>query len=260
MPQVKSLHSSVTGEGPALILLHGLFGMGQNLAGIARAFADSYEVHSLDLRNHGRSFRADSMTFTEMAADVDAYMGERSINCACVLGHSLGGKVAMQLALDYPNRVEKLVVADIAPVAYSGHHDDVFAGLTAVNLAELASRKEADLTLQEHIDEEGVRLFILKSLSRNREGQFEWLMNVEGLQRCYDQLRQAVELEQPFEKPVLFIKGELSGYIQAKHQETIVRLFPQAQFKMIQNTGHWLHAEKPVAFNNLVSKFLQPES
>lgn len=250
------LHHTVSGQGEPLILLHGLFGMSDNLTSVARLLSGYFTVYCLDLRNHGRSFRADSMRFEEMAADVLAFMDSHDISKAHLLGHSLGGKVAMQLALMAPERVMRLVVADIAPVAYRGNHDEVFAGLNALDLDNLVSRREAEEVLKQHIEEQGVRLFILKSLARSKAGAFSWRLNIEGIQASYNDLRAGLDSPQPFTGPTLFIKGELSPYIQTDHREDIERLFPQARLKIIQNTGHWLHAEKPVAFNNVVKQFL----
>jgi esterase len=253
------LHTTVSGKGKPLILLHGLFGMGDNLSMIAKPLSDHFQVYQLDLRNHGRSPHMSSMTFTEMADDVLAVMDHYQLSEVCLLGHSLGGKVAMQVALQQAKRVRKLIVADIAPVAYRGNHDEVFAGLNAVELSGLSSRRDADLQLKKHIDESGVRLFILKSLYRNDSGQFDWRLNVRGLEACYEDLRQALTAEVPFSGPTLFIKGEHSSYIQAEHRAAIEHLFSDAQLKIIQNTGHWLHAEKPEVFNSLVMRFLLPD-
>ncbi len=253
------LHYAVSGDNdtePPLILLHGLFGMGDNLTSIAKPLSEYFTVYQLDLRNHGRSFWADSMRFEDMARDILAFMDSQNIPKAYLLGHSLGGKVAMQVALMEPERVVRLVVADIAPVAYSGNHDEVFAGLNAVDLATLTSRRDAESVLKQHIEEEGVSLFILKSLVRSKEGRFSWRLNIQGIQARYDDLRAGLDASEPFTGPTLFIKGELSPYIQEAHRDTIERLFPKAQLKIIQNTGHWLHAEKPVAFNNVAKQFL----
>lgn len=254
------LFATKTGHGPAIILLHGLFGMGSNLSVIARTLSETHEVHSLDLRNHGRSPWVDSMRFVDMAEDVACYMDEQELESCYLLGHSLGGKVAMQLALLAPQRVKRLIVADIAPVAYQGHHNDVFAGLHAVDLASLNSRAEAASVLNEYVHDEGIRQFLLKNLYRDEQKQFAWRMNVEALSTCYDDMRQGLVEDGSFHAPVLFIKGELSKYILPEHREVIDRLFPHAQFKIIQNTGHWLHAEKPSAFNRLILNFLGQES
>lgn len=239
-----------------VILLHGLFGMGANLGMLAKPLAETVKVLSLDLRNHGRSFRANSMSFNEMANDVLAVMDNESINSAFILGHSLGGKVAMQLALQQPKRVRGLLVGDIAPVAYSGSHDDVFSGLKAVNLQKIASRRDAEVILRDYIVDTSVRLFIIKNLYRNSQGKFDWRINVLAIESCYSDIRQANVSQTPFTGPTIFIKGEKSNYIQQKYYDDTVKLFPKATFKIIQNTGHWLHAEKPVAFNRIVKNFI----
>ena len=162
----------------------------------------------------------------------------------------------MQLALNHPQRVNKLIVADIAPVAYRGNHDKVFEGIGAIDVTAMTSRRDAQTILEQYIDEEGVRLFLLKSLYRTEQGHFAWRLNVEALERCYPQLREGVTAEQAFAGPTLFIKGENSPYIIPEYQEVINGLFSDVSFKMIQNTGHWLHAEKTAAFNRIVGNFL----
>lgn len=252
------LHASVSGKGQAVLLLHGLFGMGDNLSKVARSLSDNFRVFTLDLPNHGRSPRTYAMNFDQVAVEVLAFMDHHKLDRASVVGHSLGGKVAMQLALQQPQRIDRLVVADIAPVLYRAGHDDVFAGLKAVELTSLASRRDADAVLKHYIDNSAVRLFILKNLYRDDTGAFAWRMDVAALQRSYDDLRQANHGSMPFSGPTLFIKGELSNYIGAEHRETILRLFPLAELKVIQGAGHWLHAEKPAVFTNLVKRFLLP--
>lgn len=254
------LASSVIGSGQPLILLHGLFGMGDNLSMVAKSLSEVFQVYKLDLRNHGRSPRADSMTLTEMAVDVKEFMDAHGIARAHLLGHSLGGKVAMQLALDYPEMIDKLIVADIAPVAYGDRHGQVFAGLEAVDLTHVSSRSDADKILREFIREDNVRMFLLKNLYKDQAGNFQWRINLPVLSRCYEQFGRANQGDQPFSGPVLFIKGALSDYISEAYSSATRRLFPNAQLKIIQNTGHWLHAEKPLVFNQLVKRFLVDEN
>ena len=251
------LYSQSRGEGSPVILLHGLFGMGDNLGLLARALSANFQVISLDLRNHGRSPWVPGMDMQAMAADVIGFLDEQGIARADFVGHSLGGKIAMQVALDYPQRVRRLVVADIAAVTYAGNHDEVFAALRAVDLDFVHSRSEVATVLSQHLAEQGVVQFLLKSLYRNEQGQYRWRMNVDVLEGCYDQLRQGYQRDGQFSGATLFIKGEQSAYIQAGHQSLIASLFPNYQFKMIQGTGHWLHAEKPKVFNRLVENFLQ---
>ena len=248
------LNFSVSGsENTPVILLHGLFGMGDNLLSLAKVLEKNYTVYRVDLRNHGRSGFDKTMSLPEMASDVATWMDQQGIEQADFLGHSLGGKVAMQLALTSPERVNKLVVADIAPVEYPPHHSDVLEGLQQVKLSELSSRRDADQVLSQFIEEPGVRQFLLKSLYKDEQG-FHWRFNLDVIVSEYDHLRQGVSGE-PFANPVLFIKGEHSKYIRAENQPVIKKLFPNFGFKVIQNTGHWLHAEKPAVFNRLVERF-----
>ena len=238
-----------------MILLHGLFGSGANLGMVSRGLAGSYRVLSPDLRNHGRSPHADDMDYRAMAADVTAFMDHMKITQCAICGHSMGGKVAMQVALDHPDRVSQLVVADIAPVAYPPGHRDVFAGLAAVEAASPAGRREADAVLADHVEEPGVRAFLLKSWQRDDQGHWGWLLNRPALVSNYAALGEA-NSGPAWNGPVLFLKGELSNYIQNRHQEATLALFPQARLKVIEQTGHWLHAEKPALFNALVLRFL----
>lgn len=230
--------------------------MGGNLGALARSLADRYRVHSLDLPNHGRSGWLESMTLEALAARVCDWIADRGIAKAALVGHSLGGKVAMRLALDDPGLVRHLAVADIAPVAYPAHHDGIFAALEAVARAEPASRTEAATLMAAHIPEEGVRQFLLLSLARGEGGRYHWRFNLEGLIRDYATVREALASPAPYPGEVLFIKGELSDYIQEEHREAIESLFPHAQLRVLQGCGHWLHAEQPRLFNAVVGRFL----
>jgi esterase len=249
-----TLHYSAIGQGEALILLHGLFGMSDNLSLIAKPMAENFTVYSIDLRNHGRSPWAPTMTLPEMAEDIRVFMDRHNITSASIVGHSLGGKVAMQLALSHPERVNQLIVADIAPVEYPPHHNDVLEGLRQVDLSGIKTRRDADKQLSQHVHEVGIRQFLLKSLF-HENGVHRWRFNAEVISSRYDDLRRGVN-GQAFSKPTLFIKGEHSNYIRADNQSVMKTLFPNFKFKMIQNTGHWLHAEKPAAFNGIVERFL----
>ncbi|WP_372995300.1 alpha/beta fold hydrolase [Marinobacter sp.] len=258
-----ALNHRITGEGPPLILLHGLFGSLDNLGGIARRLEDQWQIHALDERNHGSSPHTDAMDYPAMAADVITYMDAQSLDRASLLGHSMGGKVAMQVALQAPERVEKLIVADIAPVTYKLRHDAILEGLTGMDLSDVGSRQDADKLMAGFVEEPGVRQFLLKNLERipreqQKEGGpvFRWRLNLPVIDACYENLARAPEGEGPFEGPVLFLKGADSAYIQEKHRDAIQRLFPQAQLRIIQGTGHWLHAEKADSFAALCRRFL----
>lgn len=249
------LHTDISGQGQPLVLIHGLFGSYENLGVIARALQDRFQIINLDLRNHGRSPWADSMGYPAMAQDVAETLDSLGIDQAFVLGHSMGGKTAMQFALDYPNRVLKLVLADISPVVSQARHQRILTGLNAIDLASLVDRKQADQQLSSFVDEAGVRAFLLKNLVKTEHG-FQWKLNLPVLTAHYEQVLAAPVTNHAFEKPTLFIKGGLSDYILPEHQTEILRLFPLARAKIIHGTGHWLHAEKPAAFSKIVADFL----
>lgn len=249
------LHYLQQGTGFPLIIVHGLFGSSDNWRGQMRLFAEEHQVFALDLRNHGRSPWRPDMDFATQAADLEIFMDEHQITAAHILGHSLGGKVAMQLALNAPQRVQRLVVVDIAPVAYPPHHDAVFAALKALDLARLTSRGEADKALAAEVKDPAVRQFLLKNLKRGDSG-YCWQMNLDALSAGYSSLMSAVDAEKPFRGLTLFIKGSESDYITEEARPHIQRLFPQAEARIMQGCGHWPHAEKPRTFARLVKDFL----
>lgn len=258
------LNHRISGQGEPLILLHGLFGSLENLGGVARRLEDSWQIHALDQRNHGSSPHTEEMNYPAMASDVVAYMDAKGIEKARLLGHSMGGKVAMQVALSYPERVQATIVADIAPVTYPPRHDAILDGMKSLDLRGVKSRTEADARLAEYVETPGVRQFLLKNLERipkDKSDQddllFRWRLNLPVIDASYTNLAAAPEGEGPHEGDVLFIKGADSAYIQEKHQDTIQSLFPRAELKIIEGTGHWLHAEKADTFANLCRRFLE---
>ncbi|MBL0598277.1 alpha/beta fold hydrolase [Aeromonas jandaei] len=244
------------GQGPAVILIHGLFGSLDNLGLLARAIGEHYRVISVDLRNHGVSFRSDDMSYPAQAADILALMDHLGLDQAAIVGHSMGGKVGMQLAKLAPARVSRLVVADMAPVAYPhSRHQNVFAGLNATLATLPQSRSDAERILAEHIEIAGVRQFLLKSFAKGDDG-WQWRFNVPALEQNYANIMGWPEDERRFEGPVLFIKGGDSDYMQPQYSEAALAQFPAAKVRVIAGTGHWLHAEKPMLFNKLVVDFL----
>lgn len=250
------IHAESIGSGPDVLLLHGLFGMGGNLGALARSLADAYRVHSLDLPDHGRSAWTPGADLPALAAAVGAWMDEAGVSRAHLCGHSLGGKVAMQLALAAPGRVSSLLVVDIAPVAYAASHESVFAALAAVEAAAVTSRREAAAVLRQYLEEEGVVQFLLLSFARDGEGAWRWRFNRAGLEDSYPAYLAAPKGSEPYGGPALFIRGELSPYVTAAEEPAIYRLFPAARLATLAGTGHWLHAEKPDQFQSLVSDFL----
>jgi esterase len=254
-----NIHSSQAGNGPAVILLHGLFGMGSNLAVMARALQDNYCVYSLDLPNHGRSGWAEGIDIPAMATAILDWMDAQGVSSAALVGHSLGGKVAMTMALQQPQRVSALVVADIAPVEYGVGHQREFAALQAVADAGCQSRKAAHALMSEYLDNEAVIQFLLKNLTRQEDGCYNWRFNLPGIVAGYGAARAAVASAQPYQKPVLFIKGGDSDYIQEKHRTQIMSLFPLVQLKVMPGCSHWLHVENPRLFNSLVRRYLDDQ-
>jgi len=252
-----NLNSNIKGEGQSLILLHGLFGSADNLGRIATELSKDYKVHALDLRNHGQSFHSDEMDYALMAQDVIDYMDAGTIERACFLGHSMGGKVAMTIALAFPERVSKLIVADIAPVTYPAHHHEIFAGLLAINLARDKTRIEADKVLAEYVSETGIRQFLLKNLQAVSGGGLKWRLNLNAICDNYQNILQGMDVDKIFKGSVLFIAGAMSDYIKPEYKEKTLKLFPNTQMKVIPEASHWLHAEKPRIFIGICKRFLE---
>lgn len=236
------------GEGFPLLIIHGLFGSADNWRTLSKKYAETYRVIALDLRNHGRSVHIEGMSYEAMAADVLALMDKLALDKAHILGHSMGGKVAMQLALNQPERVEKLIVADIAPVEYGHGHDDVLAALYAVhNAGGAASRKEADAMMAEHVSVLGVRQFLSTNLEKKENGQLGWRVGLDQINADYESVVKAPS-GNPFTKPALFIRGDLSHYVEDDYLPQVDALFPNNQLITMAGCGHWLHAEKPLDF------------
>ncbi|MET4693317.1 alpha/beta fold hydrolase [Endozoicomonas lisbonensis] len=250
------LYSRTQGQGINLLSVHGLFGSQENLGAINRRLAESFYVHGVDVRNHGRSPHQTSMQYSDMAADLIEYMDEQGIEQAHLLGHSMGGKVVMETALQYPDRVNRVAVLDIAPVTYTvRRHDDVFAGLKAVNLNTLEKRSDADAVLANYISEAAIRQFLLKNLFKKADGGFGWRMNLETIEQSYQSILSGQQAGKPFPGEVLFLKGSDSDYILPEHRSEVLKLFPGASLRSIHGTGHWLHAEKPDLVANALIRF-----
>jgi pimeloyl-ACP methyl ester carboxylesterase len=251
------LYAQTFGHGPALIVLHGLFGSGTNWRSLARGLSDDCEVHLLDLRNHGRSPHADSMIYPEMADDLRAYMDAHGLEAAAILGHSMGGKVAMCFALDAPGRVTRLVVVDIAPVSTASDHLPYIRAMQALALEDIASREEASQRLAAEVPDPGVRQFLLQNLQRENE-VWRWRLNLDALLGNMPALQDfPVDGEgDRYGGPVLFVRGERSDYVAESHRPAVERLFPAAEIVTIGGAGHWVHADQPVQFLNAIRSFL----
>lgn len=235
------------GQGEPLIVLHGLFGSCDNWLTVSKPLAEHFRVFLVDQRNHGRSPHTEEHSYKKMAEDIVEFLGQQNLEKAHILGHSMGGKTAMYLALNFPKVVDKLIVADIAPRYYSPHHQDVIAGFRTINLQTLSSREEADRLMAKELPEVGVRQFLLKNLYRDEHSQFAWRMNLEGLVNQIENIGEESK-GSPFPSPTLFIRGELSKYIQDKDLPLIDQLFPNYKLVTIPGAGHWVQAEKPKEF------------
>ncbi|GAA4426244.1 alpha/beta fold hydrolase [Pontibacter saemangeumensis] len=252
------LHYKEMGHGQPLLILHGLFGTLDNWQTLANRFAEHYNVFLVDLRNHGRSPHADEQDYDLMAADVLELVDALQIPTPAIMGHSMGGKVAMKYALNYPTRITKLIVVDIAPKAYPPHHDEIIDALQAVKLEGVTSRSDIDAQLSEHIKEEYVRLFLMKNLYRKEDKSFAWRMNIDALANNYDNISAAITADVPFKKSTLFIKGGKSNYIKPEDvYGSIERLFTLVEVETIPEAGHWVHAQAPDKVYDLVTTFLE---
>ena len=245
------------GQGEPIIILHGLFGTLDNWQTIAKKLAEKYWVFIVDQRNHGRSPHDPEMNYKVMAEDLKHFMEEHWIHKAFVVGHSMGGKTAMQFAVDYPDMVDKLIVVDIGPFSKRGGHGLIFDALLSMNLDEIKSRKDADEVLNKKIPEFGVRQFLLKNLSRNKTGDFTWKMNLPVLHKEYAEILADVDVNDPFEGETLFIRGAQSNYIEEKEFSKFKNFFPNAQLKTIEKAGHWVHADQPDELLQSVKFFLE---
>lgn len=251
------LNFKESGQGRVVVLLHGLFGSLDNWHPIALRLAENYHVFVIDQRNHGSSPHCAEMNYPLMATDVNELLVSRGIEKAFVIGHSMGGKTAMQFALHFPERVEKLIIEDMAPRAYRPSHDKIFAALLALDLTRFQSRQEMEDALAPEISSLVLRRFLLKNLGRNADGTFFWKINLRGLSENYLQLGEPVSGSEPFAKPALFIRGGQSKYLNVEDEPLIRELFPAAKIETIAHAGHWVHAEAQEDFLKLVLDFLE---
>ncbi len=246
------------GEGRPLIILHGLFGSARNWQGIARTLADTHLVITPDLRNHGQSPHIEGMSYPEMAADICNLIEQLKLNEPIVLGHSMGGKVAMTMALMNPDALAGLIVADIAPVTYDHDFKNLITAMHNLSLTGIQTRAEAESILSEQLESTNLIRFIMQNLVRTDEG-FQWRINLRQITSSLPELGQfPSELKNHSTRlPALFVGGAQSSYIRSMHNPKIFHHFPAAEIKMIEDAGHWLHADKPNDFIEHVQSFIQ---
>lgn len=248
------LHYRELGEGKPLMILHGLFGYSDNWQTHAKKLAEYYRVILVDLRNHGHSDWADENSYELMASDVYELCRDLQLNNFILLGHSMGGKVAMYFAQEHEDLLEKLIVVDIGIKAYPMHHEHILAGIHAVDLPNITARSQAEQQMNPHIESEGVKQFLLKNLFWKEKGKLAWRMNVDVLEREMPNILSAVP-EKIVSIPTLFIRGELSNYILDEDIPVIEEVFIDAEVKTIKNAGHWVHAESPSKFIDTLLSF-----
>ncbi|MGK4566945.1 alpha/beta fold hydrolase [Flavobacterium sp. 3HN19-14] len=252
------LYSKIEGTGKPLLILHGYLGMSDNWKTLSGQYAEQgFEVHALDLRNHGRSLHSDIFTYEVMVEDLIQYCESHKLEAIDIIGHSMGGKVAMFFATSHPEKVEKLIVADIAPRYYHPHHQDIMAALNAVDFSQKPSRAAVETLMSEHIQDFGTRQFLMKSLYWKEPGQLDFRFNLKVFNEQIDNIGKALPENAIFEKPTLFLKGEKSNYISEKDEADIKHHFPDSKIEIIANAGHWLHAENPTAFFDKTIAFLK---
>lgn len=252
------LYFKKSGSGKALIILHGLFGMGDNWATLSRGYAaKGFEVFVPDLRNHGRSPHSEKFDYESMAQDLSDFISKNGLSKASIIGHSLGGKVSMYFAALFPDQLEKLIVVDIGTKYYPPHHQGVLAAIHAVRPQELAGRKEAEARLREALSEESTIQFLLKNLYWNDNEKLEWRFNIVSIEKNIEEVGKALPDDFYISAPTLFLAGERSGYIKPEDIPGIRKHFSNVDFAIIPDAGHWVHAENPEVFFKRSLEFLQ---
>ena len=252
------LHSNILGGGDNhIIILHGFLGMGDNWKSQGDIFANyGFKVHLLDQRNHGRSFWKQKFNYNVLVDDLLAYMNKQNISRSIIIGHSMGGKTAMDFSFKYPERLNKLIVIDISPKKYVFRHDKILNGLASFNFEMIKSRKEADIHLSLYVPEIEVRQFLLKNLYWISPGKLDLRLNISVLKNSEKEVSREIKPMNIYKKPVLFLKGENSDYILNEDLILIDKYFPESNVEIIKNAGHWLHSENQKDFINTLSAFI----
>ena len=252
-------YSAGNGQGPALIVLHGLLGSLSNWKSAAARWAANFPVRLLDLRNHGSSPHAAEFNYDVMVADVVEFVREQNLGRINLLGHSLGGKVAMRFAQLHPGLVAKLVVADMAPRAYPVVHAELLAALLAIEPGAFHNRADVEAALARTVPDQRMRQFLLKNLGRDEAGALRWQPDLAAIRAALPQLSAALPRTPRFDGPVLILRGEKSDYLRDEDMLLIREMFPRANLETIAGAGHWVHADAPARFAEVVSGFITGE-
>jgi esterase len=247
------------GQGQTIVILHGIFGSSDNWLTQARLLSSHYRVISLDLRNHGQSPHTEEFDYQAMVSDLEGFLDHHQIKDPIIIGHSMGGKVSMNFALAHPEKLQKLIIVDIAPRFYNLEHYVIMDGLKAVPIDKITSRNEADEALAAYVPETDVRQFLLKNLQRKPEGGFKWKINLPAIGKNLKNIGVDLQYQGTFQKPVLFIRGAKSKYVPDEDFSRIRQVFPNAEIRTL-DTGHWVQAEKPQEFVETVEQWLNSNS
>ncbi len=250
------LHSKILGTGTPLLILHGYFGMGDNWKSLGNKFAENYQVHLIDQRNHGRSFHTYDFDYELLVEDLFKYIQHYNLEKVVILGHSMGGKTAMLFAVTFPNYVDKLIIADISPRYYKPHHQQILAALNVINFEIQNTRNKVAETLKIYIKDPGILQFLLKNVYRKTKEQLAYRFNLESLTENNNEVGAALPSFTEFNGETLFLKGEKSDYITKNEEGLIAAHFPNSKIVTVKNAGHWLHAENPTQFYSEVVTFL----
>jgi len=251
------LYAKVAGQGTPLVILHGYLGMSDNWKTLASKYVGAnFQVHLLDLRNHGRSFHDTDFNYQVMMEDVVAYCRENQLTKIDLIGHSMGGKVAMKLACHYPELIDRLIIADISPRQYKPHHQQIMEALNAVDFNVQTSRDAIENVIRTYVKEEGVVQFLMKNVYRKTPEQLAFRFNLSAFNEDDAAIGEALEVDERFDGATLFLRGEQSNYIQAADEILIHQHFQKASIATVSNAGHWLHADNPELFFQLTTDFL----
>ena len=251
------LHFKKFGSGPPLIILHGVFGSSDNWKTLANHLMSTFEVYLVDQRNHGLSPHSDDFNYQVMTDDLKELLDDEQIEKYSLLGHSMGGKTAMNFAIQYPEKIIKLIIVDIAPKRYPPRHQNILKGVHSLTLHEINTRKEADDLLSVTINNAGIRQFILKNLSRNPEGLFYWKINWKAIEDNIQAIGEPLLSHAVFSGKVMFIRGAQSDYILNEDEPILKKHFPNAVLITIKKAGHWVHAEQPAQLLALIKQFIK---
>jgi pimeloyl-ACP methyl ester carboxylesterase len=259
MSNQQILHSKIYGQGKSeipLLVFHGLFGMLDNWGSFGKEMCEFFPIHLIDLRNHGKSFHSDEMSHDDLANDILHYANFYNLHKINLLGHSLGGKAVMQFAMKYPEKIEKLVVVDISPKSYPPHHQGIIKALEAVDFHKIVSRQEVEEILKQYIPEKSVIQFLSKNLYWTDEKKLNWRFNLKPLSEKYNDFVSKSIKHGIFFGETLFISGEKSNYILPQDEFLIKQQFPNSEIITVKNAGHWVQAENPKDFNEVVKGFI----